>query len=51
MRFEGSDDDTLKRQIASIVKASESMHQMREQFSRFTQNLLTDTEEKDMGQI
>jgi DNA-binding NtrC family response regulator len=51
IRFEGSDDDTLKRQIASIVKASENMHQMREQFRRFTRNLLTDTEKKDMGLI
>jgi DNA-binding NtrC family response regulator len=48
MRFEGSDDDTLKRQIASIVKASENMHQMRAQFRRFTRNLLGNGEEKNL---
>lgn len=49
IRFEGSDDDTLKRQIASIVKASENMHQMRAQFRRFTRNLLGNGEDKDLG--
>jgi DNA-binding NtrC family response regulator len=48
MRFEGSDDDTLKRQIASIVKASENMHQMRAQFRRFTRNLLGNGDEKGL---
>lgn len=48
MRFENSDDDTLKRQIASIVKASEDMHQMRTQFRRFTRNLLGNGEEKGL---
>ena len=49
IRFEGSDDDTLKRQIASIVKASENMHQMRAQFRRLTRNLLGNGEDKDLG--
>jgi DNA-binding NtrC family response regulator len=49
IRFEGSDDNTLKRQIASIVKASENMHQMRAQFRRFTRNLLGNGEDKDLG--
>jgi len=48
MRFENSDDDSLKRQIASIVKASENMHQMRAQFRRFTRNLLGNGEGKDL---
>ncbi len=51
IRFEGSDDDALKRQIASIVKASENMRQMKDQFRHFTRKLLTETEEKDMGLI
>ena len=51
MRFEGSDDDTLKRQIASIVKASENMNQVREHFRRFARNLMTEAEDKDMGLI
>jgi DNA-binding NtrC family response regulator len=49
MRFKGSEDETLKRQIASIIKASENMRQMRDQFRRFAGNLLTDAEERDMG--
>jgi DNA-binding NtrC family response regulator len=48
MRFEDSEDETLKRQIASIVKASEDMHQMRAQFRRFTRNLLGNGAEKDL---
>jgi DNA-binding NtrC family response regulator len=48
MRFEDSDDDTLKRQIASIVKASENMHQMRAQFRRFTRNLLGNGDDKGL---
>jgi DNA-binding NtrC family response regulator len=48
MRFKSSDDETLKRQIASIIKASNSMHQMRTQFRRFAGNLTTDGEKRKM---
>lgn len=43
MRFEDSSDETLKRQISSIVKASESIHQMRAQFRRFAHSLLDES--------
>lgn len=40
MRFENSSEESLKRQVSSIVKASENMSQMGVQFRRFAQNLL-----------
>jgi len=46
MRFENSDDETLKRQIASIVKASENMHRLKTQFRRFARGLLNDGTDK-----
>ena len=49
MRFEETDDKTLKRQISSIVKASENMQNMSVQFSRFAQKLFDDNTEKDLG--
>ena len=49
MRFRETDDKTLKRQISSIVKASENMQNMSIQFSRFAQKLLDDNTEKDLG--
>ena len=48
MRFEDNSDKTLKRQIASIVKASESIHQMRAQFRRFVRSLLDENTEQGM---
>jgi len=48
MRFEDSSDETLKRQIISIVKASESIHQMRTQFRRFARSLLDENTEQGM---
>ena len=48
MRFEDNSDKTLKRQIASIVKASESIHQMRAQFRRFARSLLDENTEQGM---
>lgn len=48
MRFEDSSDKTLKRQISSIVKASESIHQMRAQFRRFARSLLDENTEQGM---
>jgi len=48
MRFEDSSDETLKRQITSIVKASESIHQMRTQFRRFARSLLDENTEQGM---
>ena len=46
MRFENSNDETLKRQIASIVKASENMHRLKTQFRRFARGLLNDGTDK-----
>ncbi len=48
MRFEDNSDKTLKRQITSIVKASESIHQMRAQFRRFVRSLLDENTEQGM---
>jgi DNA-binding NtrC family response regulator len=45
MRFEESSDETLRRQVQSIVKASESIQQMESQFRRFARNLLNDETE------
>ncbi len=47
MRFADSTDKTLKRQIASIVQASENIHQMRAQFRRFTYGLLDESAGND----
>jgi len=49
MRFEDSSDDTLKRQINSVIKASESIRQMGVQFRRFASNLLTESKEQDIN--
>ncbi len=51
MQFQDSDDRTLKRQIASIVKASENINQMRTQFRRFARSLLSDGEKHDMDML
>jgi DNA-binding NtrC family response regulator len=51
LRLEGSGDETIKRQINSIVKASESIHQMNLQFRRFARSLLNDNSEKDLGML
>lgn len=51
MRFEDSKDQALKRQIASIVKASENMHQMKVQFRQFARKLLVESEEKNIGSV
>ncbi len=48
MRLRDSSDETTKRQIASIVKASESIHQMRAQFRRFARSLLDENAERKM---
>lgn len=45
MRFEESTDEVLRRQVQSIVNASESIQQMEVQFRRFARNLLNDETE------
>ena len=49
MRFEDSSDDTVKRQINSVIKASDSIRQMGAQFRRFASNLLTKHKEQDIN--
>ena len=51
LQFQDSDDKTLKRQIASIVKASENINQMRTQFRRFAHSLLNGGEKQDMDML
>ncbi len=51
IRLEGSSDDTMRRQVNSIVKASETMHQMTTQFRRFALNLLNENAEQDLGMV
>jgi YesN/AraC family two-component response regulator len=51
IRLETSSDETLRRQINSIVKASETMHQMTTQFRRFALNLLNENAEQDLGMV
>ena len=51
LQFQDSDDKTLKRQIASIVKASENINQMRTQFRRFAQSLINDGEKQDIDML
>ena len=48
MRLEGSSDESFKRQVNSIVKASETMHQMTAQFTRFASKLLAENTEQEM---
>jgi DNA-binding NtrC family response regulator len=48
MKFADDQDETLKRQIESIRKASESIYQMGVQFRRFANNVLGEGEEKKM---
>lgn len=51
MRLEGGDDEAAKRQVSSIVKASETLHQMNMQFRRFARNLLNEDAETDFGMM
>lgn len=51
MRLEGSGDELVKRQVNSIVKASESIHQMTVQFRRFARNLLNENSGQDLGML
>jgi DNA-binding NtrC family response regulator len=51
IRLEGNEDDVIKRQIGSIVKASESIRQMTLQFRRFARTLLNEKAEQDMGML
>jgi two-component system response regulator AtoC len=51
MRLESSSDETLKRQIHSIVKASDTIHQMTTQFRRFTHNLLNENTGQGMDML
>ncbi|GAB4336741.1 MAG: hypothetical protein Kow0099_09830 [Candidatus Abyssubacteria bacterium] len=51
MRLENSGDETIKRQVNSIVKASEALHQMNLQFRRFAKNLLNENSDQDLGML
>ncbi len=51
IRLEDNPDETMKRQIESIIKASEAMHQMNIQFRRFARNLLDENAEPDLGML
>ncbi|UCD58206.1 MAG: response regulator [Candidatus Hydrogenedentota bacterium] len=48
IRFENSSDESLTRQVDSIVKASERIHQMSTQFRRFARNLLNENAEQGL---
>ncbi len=49
MRFEDDSDETVKRQISSIVKASENLHQMGTQFRRFANNMVDENSEHNVN--
>jgi DNA-binding NtrC family response regulator len=51
IRAKNSGDEALKRQIDSIVKASESIHHMTTQFRRFARALLNENAEHDPGMM
>jgi len=51
IRLEENPDETMRRQVESIVKASEAMHQMNIQFRRFARNLLDENAEQDLGML
>jgi DNA-binding NtrC family response regulator len=51
MRLESSSDETVKRQVNSIIKASETLHQMNLQFRRFAKNLLNENAEQDLDML
>lgn len=51
IRLETSSDEAMRRQVNSIVKASETMHQMTTQFRRFALNLLNENAEQDLGMV
>lgn len=48
MNLAESADETVKRQVNSIIKASETIQQMSSQFRRFAHNLLNDNEKQDI---
>ncbi len=51
IRLEENPDETTRRQLEAIVKASEAMHQMNTQFRRFARNLLDENAEPDLGML
>lgn len=51
IRLESSSDDSVKRQVNSIIKASESIHQMNLQFRRFARSLLNENSEQDLSML
>jgi len=51
INLEDSTDETIKRQVSSIVKASESIRQMSTQFRRFAHNLLNENEKQDIEML
>jgi len=52
MRLESSSDEMIKRQVNSIVKASESIHQMNMQFRRFARSLLNENNsDQELGML
>jgi two-component system response regulator AtoC len=51
IRLEGSGDESVKRQVNSIVKAAETIHQMSLQFRRYAKNLLNENSEQDLEML
>jgi two-component system response regulator AtoC len=51
IRLEGSGDESVKRQVNSIVKAAEMIHQMSLQFRRYAKNLLNENSEQDLEML
>jgi DNA-binding NtrC family response regulator len=49
MRFADGSDETVKRQIESIITASENMHKMGVQLRRFADNILNTNKQQDMN--
>jgi YesN/AraC family two-component response regulator len=49
MQLEQTGDEASKRRIASIVKATEDMNQMKAQFRRFAHELLNDDQKHDIN--
>jgi DNA-binding NtrC family response regulator len=51
LRIEASGDESMKRQVNSIVNASENIHQMNVQFRRFARNLLNENSGRDLDML
>jgi DNA-binding response OmpR family regulator len=49
LRLENDSDETMKRQVNSIVTACESIRQMTAQFRRFARNLVNENTDQDLS--